>query len=37
MLKSADIGQISGQLAALLIFALAMIMLSSLTMRRQIA
>ena len=37
MLKSAGIAQISGQLAALLIFALAMIMLSSLTTRRQIA
>lgn len=37
MLKSDDIGQIAGQLAALLIFALVMIMLSSLTMRRQIA
>jgi ABC-2 type transport system permease protein len=37
MLKSAGIAQISGQLTALLIFALAMIMLSSLTTRRQIA
>ena len=37
MLKSAGIAQISGQLGALLLFALAMIMLSSLTTRRQIA
>jgi ABC-2 type transport system permease protein len=37
MLKSSGIAQISGQLAALLIFALVMIMLSSLTMRRQLA
>ncbi len=37
MLKSDDIGQIAGQLAGLLIFALVMVMLSSLTMRRQIA
>lgn len=37
MLKSDDIGQIAGQLTALFIFAFAMILLSSLTMRRQIA
>ena len=37
MLKSAGIGDISGQLAALLVFALLMILLSSLTMRRQTA
>ncbi|HZU70165.1 MAG TPA: ABC transporter permease [Ktedonobacteraceae bacterium] len=37
MLKSDDIGQIAGQLAGLLIFALVMVLLSSLTMRRQIA
>ena len=37
MLKGADIGGIAGQLSALLIFALAMVLLSTLTMRRQIA
>jgi ABC-2 type transport system permease protein len=37
MLKGDDIAGIAGQLSALLIFALLMIMLSALTMRRQIA
>jgi ABC-2 type transport system permease protein len=37
MLKGADIAGIGWQLAALLIFALLMVMLSALTMRRQIA
>jgi len=37
MLKSEGIGEISGQLTALLVFALLMVLLSSLTMRRQIA
>ena len=37
MLKSAGFGDIAGQLAALLVFALGMVLLSSLTMRRQIA
>jgi len=37
MLKNSNIGDISVQLTALLIFALLMIVLSSLTMRRQIA
>jgi ABC-2 type transport system permease protein len=37
MLKGDDIAGIAGQLTALLIFALLMIMLSALTMRRQIA
>jgi ABC-2 type transport system permease protein len=37
MLKGDEIAGIAGQLAALLIFALLMIMLSALTMRRQIA
>jgi len=37
MLKGDSIGDISGQLAALLVFALLMVLLSSLTMRRQIA
>jgi len=37
MLKGSDFGQISGQLSALLIFALVMIALSALTMRRQVA
>src|ERR1051326_8034535 len=37
MLKSAGFGDIAGQLAALLVFALVMVLLSSLTMRRQIA
>src|SRR6266567_1613571 len=35
MLKNYDFSQIAGQLAALLIFALAMVVLSSLTIRRQ--
>ncbi|HLZ80122.1 MAG TPA: ABC transporter permease, partial [Ktedonobacteraceae bacterium] len=35
MLKNYSIDQIAGQLAALLIFALAMVVLSSLTIRRQ--
>jgi ABC-2 type transport system permease protein len=37
MLKNSNIGDISVQLTALLIFALLMVILSSLTMRRQIA
>ena len=37
MLKGASIASISGQLSALLIFALLMILLSALTMRRQVA
>ena len=37
MLKSAGIGDIAGQLSALLVFAVGMVLLSSLTMRRQIA
>jgi ABC-2 type transport system permease protein len=37
MLKSAGIGDIAGQLSALFVFALLMILLSSLTMRRQTA
>ena len=37
MLKGADIGGIASQLGALLVFALAMVLLSTLTMRRQIA
>jgi ABC-2 type transport system permease protein len=37
MLKNESFGDISGQLTALLVFALAMIVLSSLTMRRQVA
>jgi ABC-2 type transport system permease protein len=37
MLKGAGIGGIAGQLTALLAFALVMVMLSALTMRRQIA
>ena len=37
MLKSAGIGEIGWQLTALIIFALGMIVLSSLTMRRQVA
>jgi hypothetical protein len=37
MLKSDGIGDIAGQLTALLVFALAMVVLSALTMRRQIA
>jgi ABC-2 type transport system permease protein len=37
MLKGADFAGIAGQLSALLAFALAMVLLSSLTMRRQIA
>jgi ABC-2 type transport system permease protein len=35
MLKNYDFSQIAGQLAALLVFALAMVVLSSLTIRRQ--
>jgi ABC-2 type transport system permease protein len=37
MLKGEDFGGIAPQLSALLVFALAMILLSALTMRRQIA
>src|SRR6266700_4777260 len=37
MLKGADIGGIASQLGALFVFALAMVLLSTLTMRRQIA
>ncbi len=37
MLKGQDFGGIAAQLAALLVFALVMVLLSSLTMRRQIA
>jgi ABC-2 type transport system permease protein len=37
MLKSSGIGEIAGQLTALLVFALAMILLSSLTIRREVA
>lgn len=37
MLKNASFSDIAGQLTALLVFALAMIVLSSLTMRRQVA
>lgn len=37
MLKGQDFGGIAAQLSALLIFALAMVLLSSLTMRRQVA
>lgn len=37
MLKNESLGDISGQLTALLVFALAMIVLSSLTVRRQVA
>ncbi len=37
MLKGADFAGIAGQLSALLAFALVMVLLSSLTMRRQIA
>ena len=37
MLKGADFTGIAGQLTALLVFALAMVLLSALTMRRQIA
>jgi ABC-2 type transport system permease protein len=37
MLKGADLAEIAGELAALLIFMVLMILLSALTIRRQIA
>jgi len=37
MLKGNDFNEISGQLAALVVFALLMVLLSTLTVRRQVA